>query len=434
MRNGFVNFGTFFVQLAYLKTMTRLLVSLFLLGLSLNSFAQRTSHTMSFDGQQRTYATYVPNIYHQDTTAVPLLVNLHGISDNALNFTGLGYDDIADTANFIILAPQALDFDILGIYTIERIWNSGVGAEIVPIGQVAYPNATINDVGFISALIDSMISEYQINTDEIYVTGFSMGAFMTTRLVCELGDRFAAAAPVAGTIGEEVACDNIEAGRVPMIYIHGTADVTVPYDETFNQGGDLWRIAGAYAEEFSDYWADKAACGNISNIEDFLMDVNPNNDVNVTAKRYFSEDGIVFEHFRIDSVDHVWSNSFQDEINYEKTIWRFFRSGSKNYALDCTPPTSVADDNEFDSSLSFSKRIKLTNNPEKDEVTITVPGSQIQSIQVINILGTTKAIFDLSNEPQASQTIDVSDYPSSQYLINVVATDGEGTIFFNKLN
>ena len=110
--------------------MTRLLVSLFLLGLSLNSFAQRTSHTMSFDGQQRTYATYVPNIYHQDTTAVPLLVNLHGISDNALNFTGLGYDDIADTANFIILAPQALDFDILGIYTIERIWNSGVGAEM----------------------------------------------------------------------------------------------------------------------------------------------------------------------------------------------------------------------------------------------------------------------------------------------------------------
>ena len=163
--------------------MTRLLVSLFLIGISFHTYAQRTSHTMSFDGQQRTYATYVPNIYHQDSTSVPLLVNLHGISDNALNFTGLGYDDIADTANFIILAPQALDFDILGVYTIERIWNSGVGAEIVPIGQVAYPNSTIDDVGFINALIDSMIRQYEINTDKIYVTGFSMGAFMTTRLV-----------------------------------------------------------------------------------------------------------------------------------------------------------------------------------------------------------------------------------------------------------
>ena len=136
------------------------------------------------------------------------------------------------TANFIIVAPQALDFDILGIYTIERIWNSGVGAEIVPIGQVAYPNSTIDDVGFINALIDSMISQYQINTDEIYVTGFSMGAFMTTRLVCELGNRFAAAAPIAGTIGEAVSCNNTSASKVPMMYIHGTADVTVPYDET----------------------------------------------------------------------------------------------------------------------------------------------------------------------------------------------------------
>lgn len=422
--------------------MTRLLVSLLLIGISLPSYAQRTSHTMSYDGQQRTYATYIPNIYHQDSTSVPLLVNLHGISDNALNFTGLGYDDIADTANFIILAPQALDFDILGIYTIERIWNSGVGAEIVPIGQVAYPNSTIDDVGFINALIDSMISQYQINTDEIYVTGFSMGAFMTTRLVCELGERFAAAAPVAGTIGESVSCDNTSASKVPMMYIHGTADVTVPYDETFNQGGDLWRIAGAYAEEFSDYWADKAACGNVDHIEDILTNANPSNNVNVTTKRFFSEDGLVFEHFRVDSVDHVWSNSFQDEINYEKTIWRFFRSGSKNYTVGCGETTSIDeeasegnnDEEGYDRSAPLSKRIKLKANPRKDEVTVSVQGSEIQTIRVIDILGSTKEVIDLRNDPQGSVTIDVSDYPSTQYLINVVATEGEETVFYNKLH
>ena len=422
--------------------MTRLLVSLLLFSVSIHAYAQRTSHTMSFDGVQRTYATYVPDIYHQDSNSVPLVVNLHGISDNALNFTGLGYDDIADTANFIIVAPQALDFDILGIYTIERIWNSGVGAEIVPIGQVAYPNSTIDDVGFINALIDSMISQYAINTDEIYVTGFSMGAFMTTRLVCELGDRFAAAAPIAGTIGESVSCNNTSASKVPMMYIHGTADVTVPYDETFNQGGDLWRIAGAYAEEFSDYWADKAACGNVDHIEDILTNANPSNNVNVTTRRYFSNDGLVFEHFRIDSVDHVWSNSFQDEINYEKTIWRFFRSGSKGYNVGCDQTTSIneqeasdnANEENYDRSAPLSKRIKLNTNPRKDEVTISVQGSEIQTIRVIDILGSTKEVIDLRSDPQGSVTINVSDYPSTQYLINVVATEGEETVFYNKLH
>ena len=68
---------------------------------------------------------------------------------------------------------QALDFDILGVYTIERIWNSGVGAEIVPIGQVAYPNSTIDDVGFINALVDSMISQYQINTMKFMLPVFN---------------------------------------------------------------------------------------------------------------------------------------------------------------------------------------------------------------------------------------------------------------------
>ena len=90
---------------------------------------------------------------------------------------------------------------------------------------------------------------------------------------------------------------------------------------------------------------------------------------------------------------------------------------------------------DYDRSAPLSKRIKLKANPRKDEVTVSVQGSDIQTIRVIDILGSTKeAIFDLRNDPQGSVTIDVSDYPSTQYLINVVATDGEETIFYNKLH
>ena len=141
-------------------------------------------------------------------------------------------------------------------------------------------------------------------------------------------------------------------------------------------------------------------------------------------------------------MDHVWSNSFQDEINYEKTIWRFFRSGSKNYTVGCGETTSIDEaasegnnnEEDYDRSTPLSRRIKLRANPRKDEITISVQGSDIQTIRVIDILGSTKEVIDLRSDPQESVTIDVSDYPSTQYLINVVATEGEETIFYNKLH
>lgn len=64
----------------------------------------------------------------------------------------------------------------------------------------------VNDVAFISALLDKLESKYKINIDRVYATGMSNGAIMSYRLACELPDRFAAIAPVAGTLF--VGCDS----------------------------------------------------------------------------------------------------------------------------------------------------------------------------------------------------------------------------------
>ncbi len=47
-------------------------------------------------------------------------------------------------------------------------------------------------------MIDILTSKYQIDSQRVYLTGWSNGAMMTFRAVCELGNKIRAAAPYAG--------------------------------------------------------------------------------------------------------------------------------------------------------------------------------------------------------------------------------------------
>ena len=58
----------------------------------------------------------------------------------------------------------------------------------------------IDDVGFISALIDLMIKDYNMDPNRVYMTGISNGAIMSYRLACEIPHKIAAIAPVDGNI------------------------------------------------------------------------------------------------------------------------------------------------------------------------------------------------------------------------------------------
>ena len=176
--------------------------------------AQQTSKTMQFGGLTRQYLEYVPAIYNS-STPVPIVICLHGLGDNMNNFAGIGMNYVADTADFIVLTPQAI-VDPLASAT---AWNSGAS-------YMGYQlNSGVDDVGFINALIDSTMALYNIDTTRIYVTGFSMGGFMANRLACELGDRLAAIASVSGTIGTALNCTNPD--PIPVCHFHGTTDSTV---------------------------------------------------------------------------------------------------------------------------------------------------------------------------------------------------------------
>lgn len=87
--------------------------------LSTLGFAQQTTHNWDFDGTNRKYIQYVPSVY-DGTEPVPLLLVLHGLGDNMNNFSNVGFHQVADTANIIVVTPEAL---IDQLFTQATAWN-----------------------------------------------------------------------------------------------------------------------------------------------------------------------------------------------------------------------------------------------------------------------------------------------------------------------
>lgn len=168
--------------------------------------------SLKFEGKKRCYLLHVPDSYNE-SVATPLIIALHGGTGSARNIeeqTGLA--EFSDEKGFILASPNGL----------KRTWNAGWCC-----GGAA--KNEVNDVGFINALMDEIIANYNIDEKRIYVTGMSNGAMMSYRVACELGHRVAAIAPVAGTM---VLNSCIFDQSVSVIHFHSRKDQNVPY-----QGG-----------------------------------------------------------------------------------------------------------------------------------------------------------------------------------------------------
>jgi polyhydroxybutyrate depolymerase len=103
----------------------------FLLFTQLNGVPAQNIIEGSFlwDGLQRTYRLYVPEIY-DPAIETPLLFNLHGYGSNNLEQEYYGdFRPIADTANFIIAHPNGTT-DISG----NRFWNTFGFSDVDDIG------------------------------------------------------------------------------------------------------------------------------------------------------------------------------------------------------------------------------------------------------------------------------------------------------------
>lgn len=329
---------------------------IFLFFTSFISLSQTTVEDSIFTGGvYRSYRLYIPAIY-TGTTARPLIINMHGYTSNATQQQLYShFEPIADTANFLMVYPN-------GTYSgTSRFWNAGIS----PLA--------VNDISFLSNLIDSLKAYYNIDLNRVYSTGMSNGGFMSHTLACELSNRIAAIASVTGSIFITQYGTNCHPTRpVPVMQIHGTADATVPY---------LGNSTMQPIDSVVNYWVRKNNCNSVP-----TMSAVPNINVTdgCTADHFVysaGTSGSTVEHYRINGGGHTWPGApvtigvTNQDFNASKEIWRFFNK----YKLNI--PTSNND--LEDRNINF----KIYPNPTESILNIEIQNSDNAFIEITNILG-----------------------------------------------
>jgi len=167
--------------------------------------------SLTHNDRERTFTVYIPRGYDGDTP-MPLIVALHG---------GLGTGKILEEQTRLSRAANAHGYIVAYPDGVGRAWNAGSCC-----GDPAEDN--IDDVGFIADMVARLTERYSVDTRRVYATGFSNGAMMTHRVVCERPNLFAGFAAVSG--GPMIdRCDGA-GSPIPALLIQGTDDPRIPWD------------------------------------------------------------------------------------------------------------------------------------------------------------------------------------------------------------
>lgn len=189
----------------------------------------RFTEQVFIDGIRRTYIIKLPENYYQNDSIRPLVIGLHGTGGNAAQFEkAYGFEQKGNEEGFITVYPDGVEKqDGMGLFEI-RTWNAGTCCD-----YAMYTN--VNDVKFISTLIDNICARFKVNKKKVYVTGMSNGGMMAYRLASELPDKIAAVGIVSGDM---VAPKDVsKQGIVPILHIHAIPDTKVPFAGGIGIGG-----------------------------------------------------------------------------------------------------------------------------------------------------------------------------------------------------
>lgn len=179
------------------------------------------------------YLLYLPEDYYKSEKKWPLILFLHGKGQRGTDLEKIKEHGLpklieqGEDFQFVIVSPQCSQWR----------WHP-------------------DKLDGLIALLDRIESEYNIDTDRVYLTGLSMGGYGSWALVYQYPHRFAAVAPVCGGI-DPVHADKFK--DVPVWAFHGAKDDVVPLSrsaeivEAINKQGGEAKLT-VYPEAGHDCW------------------------------------------------------------------------------------------------------------------------------------------------------------------------------------
>ena len=279
---------------------------------------------------RRTFILYIPSSY-DSSMPVPVVIALHGKGvdgEGMILVTRRGFDRLAERDGFIVVYPDG----------VERNWNDGRRDE--EDNDRAH-REDIDDVGFLAALTDKLVLDYNADPKRVYATGISNGAIMSYRLACELSDRIAAIAPVDGNIPLMFIGECSPSRHIPVLAINNVNDPMVPFE-----GGEIHGHSGRTklgkvlsVEQSIGYWVEKNGCSPVPVITE-EPDRDPADGTRVSSWEYVNEsDGTEVILYIVYGGGHTWPGGLQylpervigktsRDIDANEVIWTFFRRQS----------------------------------------------------------------------------------------------------------
>jgi polyhydroxybutyrate depolymerase len=330
-------------------------------------------------GEYRNYIVHLPKNY-KPSTRYPLILNLHGLNSNAAQQQAYSqFDKIADTANFIVVYPNA------------------IGGSWSFMGD--------KDVNFLSHLVDSLKKDFSINNC-LFATGMSMGGFMSYRLACAISLK--AIGVVSGNMSTNLQNNCPLPNGLPLIHFHGTTDPLVNYNGTFGIPP---------VETTIKWWVDRNKCTKTPSITP-IPNTSPSDGS--TAEQYVYGNGInksevIF--YKITNGGHTWpgaptnlpfGNTNQD-LNASQLIWAFFkRYSSSSVTTAVEAPKKM-------------ERIQVFPNPAQEQIHIQFSERGLgvaAELFLYNSYGQMVFKQELENL-NAPISIRVSAFPKGVYFIYV---------------
>jgi len=276
----------------------------------------------------------------------PLLLSLHGMDqDPNYQQQNTHWEAVADTAGFVVAYPKG------------------------GTGMSTWDIQGDTDTKWVSSIIDQLAKDYKINTNRVYLSGFSMGGMFTYHSMSKIADKIAAFAPCSGP---NVYGASKAMRPVPIFHIHGTNDDVLQY---------------SMVEDFLKNYRDQFNCPATAEV----ISNYPNSENQGTMYTWGPcDEGVYVKHLKLQGRGHSPSKADVSDI------WNFV----KEYSLDGSSPAAaivVPTNRDTVFNGTFSDSLKLAgwsltvhsgegtfkHSDGKAEINVTKASTNAYDVQVI---------------------------------------------------
>lgn len=283
----------------------------------------KNEYDLEIDDTLRNFLIHVPQSYNGNSK-VPIVFMLHGSTGTGTKFYNISrWVEKSEEENFIAVFPSALAYPLRDSNRTSTKWASAGLPEQVDEGTVIK-----DDIPFIEELVEKCKRSFNIDSTQVFISGFSNGgAFVKTAVIPRLGELFAAASS-AGGLGLPYAIP-IEGNRIiPLHNIIGTRDQNLL--ELIKR--DRMPIRGEDLENLDSLWSKVVVVATMLELEAEYSEepTMPTHNTLLFHKNTTSEYSNEYQVVIVDELEHNYPNEVN---NFHKVVavdlvWDWFQKWS----------------------------------------------------------------------------------------------------------